>query len=149
MYNNNGYLCIIFGGGVAMYTRVGLLILCVDDERSGIINCKAAIEGFQNYSSAQYFQKASEAIDYVRANAVDISFLDIDMPDMTGFELAKVLKSHCATIKIVYLTADIQYMSCAKRQKDAFYIFKPYAKDEIIAVLEGVEEARSCDKECT
>lgn len=39
-----------------------------------------------------------EAIRYLKENAVDLMFLDIDMPEITGMELLKVLPSQPKTI---------------------------------------------------
>lgn len=39
-----------------------------------------------------------EAMNYIRENPVDLMFLDIDMPEITGLELLKILPSQPRTI---------------------------------------------------
>lgn len=39
-----------------------------------------------------------EAMDYLRDNKVDLMFLDINMPEISGMELLKILPSHPKTI---------------------------------------------------
>ena len=39
-----------------------------------------------------------EAMDYLRENKVDLMFLDINMPEITGMELLKILPTHPKTI---------------------------------------------------
>ena len=45
-----------------------------------------------------------ELLDYCRKNIVDIVFLDIDMPNMTGFEAIKKLQEYQPEITIVFVT---------------------------------------------
>lgn len=39
-----------------------------------------------------------EAMDYLRENRVDLMFLDINMPEISGMELLKILQVHPKTI---------------------------------------------------
>lgn len=39
-----------------------------------------------------------EAMDYLRENKVDLMFLDINMPEITGMELLKIIPNHPKTI---------------------------------------------------
>ncbi|MEN2398813.1 LytTR family DNA-binding domain-containing protein [Flavobacterium sp. MC2016-06] len=39
-----------------------------------------------------------EAMDYLRENKVDLMFLDINMPEISGMELLKILQTHPKTI---------------------------------------------------
>jgi DNA-binding LytR/AlgR family response regulator len=39
-----------------------------------------------------------EAMDYLRENKVDLMFLDINMPEITGMELLKIIPTHPKTI---------------------------------------------------
>ncbi|HEX9152350.1 MAG TPA: LytTR family DNA-binding domain-containing protein [Flavobacterium sp.] len=41
---------------------------------------------------------AIEAMDYLRENKVDLMFLDINMPEITGMELLKIIPTHPKTI---------------------------------------------------
>ena len=45
-----------------------------------------------------------EALSYVRAHHVDVAFLDIEMPDMNGLEMAEALKKIQPDINIVFVT---------------------------------------------
>lgn len=47
----------------------------------------------------------TELLDYCRKNVADIVFMDIDMPDMTGFEAIKTLQEHQPEISIVFVTS--------------------------------------------
>ena len=61
----------------------------------------------------------------------DIAFLDVEMPVMSGFELAKQLQAKAYKGKIVFVTGHIQY-SVKAIKADAFdYLIKPIDVDEL------------------
>lgn len=117
----------------------GLRMICVDDEQSSLLNCKAAVEGNPDVASATFFLSPTEALNYVESTPIDIAFLDIDMPEMDGFELAKKLQTLNSTIKIAFITGNIQYMRFTNRPIKAPFIFKPYADYDITDILEQVK----------
>lgn len=122
-----------------MNLQTGLRLICVDDERSALVNCKYAIEQFSDIVSVHFFETATAAIDYANANPIDVAFLDIDLPDMTGFELWEQLKKFSPTMEVAFVTGNIRYMRKSNCKVKAPYIFKPYSDSEIIDVLEQVK----------
>ena len=51
------------------------------------------------------FENGSELIEHIRNNTVDVVLLDIDMPDMNGFEAAKYICKEHKDVKIVFMSA--------------------------------------------
>ena len=51
------------------------------------------------------FGSGKELIEYISENHVDVVLLDIDMPNMNGFEVAKLLCDEYKDIKIVFMSA--------------------------------------------
>jgi CheY-like chemotaxis protein len=88
-----------FGIGVAR-------ILLVDDQPDQVEMYHFALEraGF----AVQDAQTGTEAIESVRSARPDIIVLDVRLPDMSGWDVCKVLRSDASTaqIPIVILTAD-------------------------------------------
>ena len=69
----------------------------------------------------------------------DIVFLDIDMPDGTGFDLLKKINSH--NFKLIFITAFQEHAIKAIKFSAIDYILKPVNADELIeAVNKAVEE---------
>ncbi len=122
-----------------MNHAVGLNIICVDDEQSALVNCKAAIHGNPDVTSAKYFESPTDALAHVKENPVDVALLDIDMPEMNGFELAERLKTLSETIKIAFVTGNTYYMRMANRPTKAPFVFKPYSDYDIADILEQVK----------
>jgi len=79
-------------------------IFIVDDNATNIVTAKNALEGtFKTYampSAEKMFQLLEKIIP-------DLILLDVDMPEMGGFEAIQILKSKPETknIPVVFLTA--------------------------------------------
>lgn len=64
---------------------------------------------------------------------VDLSLLDINMPNMNGIELAKEIKRRSPDTAIIFLTAYDQYALDAIRLHVSGYILKPVIEDQFDA----------------
>jgi len=85
----------------------GLNILLVEDIELNVMVAKALLEKLgQKVSVAMTGQKA---IDMVRAETFDLILLDIQLPDMNGFDVARVLLEEDLVLQtpIVALTANV------------------------------------------
>jgi diguanylate cyclase (GGDEF)-like protein len=111
-----------------MKTNNNFRILIVDDE---ILNIKlaAAYLEEENYQIS-YALNAKGTFETISLKKVDLILLDINMPEVDGFEVCKKLKSEEKTkdIPIIFLTAqtDIEYISNAFKSGGADYISKPF-----------------------
>lgn len=81
-------------------------ILCVDDNDSNLITYEALISEHKG-CRVLTADSASRALEILLKESVDLILLDIRMPEMDGFELAKLLKSNKRTrgIPVVFITA--------------------------------------------
>ncbi len=88
-----------------METTVKILI--VDDIEANLISLEYLFGEYFEEVEVLKAQSAQEALQTVLAQPVDCIILDIQMPEMDGFEVAKLLKSNKKTkdIPIVFLTA--------------------------------------------
>jgi DNA-binding LytR/AlgR family response regulator len=71
-----------------------MIINCiiVDDEVKAIEILQKSVEKLDFLRLLASFRCASEALNYVRAHSVDLIFLDINMPDLNGLEMASLLE---------------------------------------------------------
>lgn len=83
------------------------------------------------------FDSAIEAYNYLHVNEVDIVFLDIEMPEMTGLELIRNLKNK--DIIIVFTTFKHEYAVEAFELNVADYLLKPFTAARF---LQAVDKAR-------
>lgn len=80
----------------------------------------------------------ADALEYVKQNEIYVAFLDIDMPEMTGLQLAKCLKDIQPEINIVFVTAYSEYMGEAWDMYVSGYLLKPVQKRAIEKALENL-----------
>jgi len=80
---------------------------------------------------------ASFAINSSKLNPPDLILLDIKMPNMSGFEVCKILKKDetLKDIPIIFISAldDTQSKVKALNEGGVDYITKPFEKEEVIA----------------
>lgn len=77
---------------------------------------------------------ASEAILFMQDNAIDLYFLDINMPEITGLSLAKLINRKS---KIIFTTAYRDYAVDGFNLNVVDYLLKPISFDRF---LEGVQK---------
>ncbi|MEO9571887.1 MAG: LytTR family DNA-binding domain-containing protein [Polaribacter sp.] len=73
---------------------------------------------------------AIEALDFVKTNPVDLLFLDIQMPDLTGLELSKLLPKET---RVIFTTAFNEYALEGFKVEALDYLLKPFDYAEFLA----------------
>lgn len=100
--------------------------LIVDDEpiaRRGMVKL---VGSRGELSVAGVVGNADEALAFLGENSVDLVFLDIEMPGLSGMELARRLPERC---QVVFTTAYSDY-ACESYEVDATdYLMKPIDPD--------------------
>ena len=61
-------------------------VIAVDDEQNALNRFERLISQDSRLKLLSTFTKPTEAAEFVKNNQVDIAFLDIEMPGMTGLE---------------------------------------------------------------
>ena len=81
-------------------------ILCVDDNENNLFTLKALFEGKEELKVTTVLS-GEEGLRVLLSEKIDLILLDIQMPQMNGFEFAKIVKANkkTADIPIVFLTA--------------------------------------------
>ena len=123
-------------------------ILVVDDNKTNLAAAK-------NVLSSEYrvvpVMKGQQALTYLEENDCDIVLLDINMPDMDGFELLEKLRGieRCREIPVIFLTADNDAETETRGFKAgaADFLTKPFIPEVMLSrigrVLELEELRRS------
>lgn len=81
------------------------------------------------------FETGLAALSYLQSNTVDLIFLDIQMPELTGMQLLKVLKDPPA---VVLTTAYDQYAIEGYALEVTDYLLKPIAFDRFLQAAQKV-----------
>lgn len=77
--------------------------IIIDDEATARMIIRKLCSEVSDISVVEEFSNAIQAIKYLNQNKVDLIFLDIQMPDFTGFDFIQTLKS---PPRIIVTTSD-------------------------------------------
>ena len=108
--------------------------IAVDDEPLALDMVSKFIEQTSFLSLQSKFDNAIQALGYVNQNEVDLIFLDIQMPDLSGMELARILDGKTSTKKpkIIFTTAYNQFAVEGYKVDALDYLLKPFSYEEFL-----------------
>ena len=108
--------------------------IAVDDEPLALDMVSKFIEQTSFLSLQSKFDNAIQALGYVNQNEVDLIFLDIQMPDLSGMELARILdgKTNSKKPKIIFTTAYNQFAVEGYKVDALDYLLKPFSYEEFL-----------------
>ncbi|RSJ63712.1 response regulator transcription factor [Streptococcus gordonii] len=117
-------------------------IMIVEDEylvRQGI----ASLVNYEQFGMQVIAQAENgrEAWKKFQENPADILLTDINMPQMNGLELAKLVREQAPKCHIVFLTGydDFDYARTAIKLGADDYLLKPFSKDDVEEMLAKVQ----------
>ena len=122
-------------------------IIVVDDEMSALHVFLYEIMYEKDVDYKFFRDDPNQILEYVASCGADAAFLDVKMPNVNGIELARTLISVSPRIKIVFITGlTIGFSDLPEdvRANTVGFIYKPYAKDELIKCLNAVAEGIPC-----
>jgi two-component system, LytTR family, response regulator LytT len=112
-----------------------LTCIAVDDEPLALGLVCAFIEQTPFLQLVGRYSNAIEALRGLHEQSVDLLFLDIQMPDLTGLELARVLdpgSSGRQVPRVIFTTAYNQYALEGYRVDALDYLLKPFNYEEFL-----------------
>jgi len=116
-----------------------LKIILIDDEPKAIRSLEWEIANFcDGVEVLETFTDPNEAISYLKHNDPDCVFLDVEMPEMDGFQLLDHFKKR--TFCVVFVTAYNQYAVKAIKENAMDYLLKPIDSDDLISTIEKLKD---------
>lgn len=100
-------------------------IIIVEDEKPILNLHERLLETYGPFQIVGCFTSPFDALEEIPKLEVDAILLDIEMPRMTGIELAKSLVEKGIDVPVVFTTAHQQYAVQAFRVQALDYILKP------------------------
>ena len=110
-------------------------VLCVDDERLLMEDTVALCLELDQVDEAKGFTRPAEALRWLEQERADVALLDIDMPGMTGIELAAAIREIWPDIPVIFLTGYTQYALEAYEVHPTSYLLKPVKKEKLAAEI--------------
>ena len=115
-----------------------LTCVIVEDEFPAREELKYFLTKHKEISLEKEFENPIDSLKYLQENKVDIVFLDINMPELDGMSLGKILTKLNPNIKIIFITAYRDYAAEAFEIKAFDYLLKPYSEKRITEVLNNL-----------
>jgi len=117
-----------------------ITILIVDDNKNNLFSLRSIIEKYFKNVQVIEAHNGIIALSILLKQKADFIFLDIQMPQMDGFETAKMIKTRQKTrhIPIVFLTAAYKSEDFQKKGYDVGavdYLTKPIDSKQLIAKI--------------
>lgn len=96
--------------------------IVVDDEPLALDQLEGYVSRLPDLKLLQSFNNAIKALDYLYYNDVDLMFVDINMPDLSGMEFVKACEN---PPKVIFTTAHREYAAEGFKVDAADYLLKP------------------------
>lgn len=80
----------------------------------------------------------SEAIDFLQENKVDLIFLDLNLPEMSGWDLVELLKKNSIESRLILVTGSVSTEDNERVKNDGFIhaIYeKPISESDLQEIL--------------
>lgn len=127
--------------------KVPLTVLVVDDERPALDELAYLLGRDPRVAEVLTCDSATETLRMLQEIEIDAVFLDVQMPGLTGLELAQVLARFREPPPIVFVTAHDQHAVEAFELQAVDYVLKPVRDDRlaeavrrVVGVVEGVAD---------
>lgn len=112
-------------------------VMIVDDEqpaREELAFMLGEIAGVEVIGEAA---SGMEAVKKAKDQKPDLLFLDIQLPDLTGLQVAEILNEFDFPIQVVFLTAYDHFAIEAFKLRAFHYLLKPYDSEDLQEVFEN------------
>ena len=113
-------------------------VILVDDRKLILQGGLPVLEEILPYAEVTGFTDANEAVSYAKENRVSLAFLDIELREMTGFELCRALLDLNPRTNVVYLTAYSNYALDAWTTGASGFMLKPITPEGVREQLENL-----------
>lgn len=120
-------------------------VIVIDDEPYSRDELKHLLSKYPFIDVIDEAESGEVGLAKVIAHSPDVLFLDIEMQDLSGIELAKQLQSLRKEPRIVFATAYPDYAAKAFRYDAVDYLLKPFSEDELDETVQRLHQLMLSD----
>ena len=110
--------------------------IIVDDEKVMLRIFENMSSGIPDINLVGSFERPGDAVRYALDNPVDLAFLDVELPGVSGVELALRLRSIRKDMLIVFVTAYEEYVWQFNRVGGDYFLLKPFTRETLEMAME-------------
>jgi two-component system, LytTR family, response regulator LytT len=111
--------------------------IAIDDEPLALQLVNSYISKTPFLEHVASFDNPLDAMDFLSTNSVDLIFLDIHMPDLSGIEFTRILEN---PPKIIFTTAYEKYALEGFKLEAVDYLLKPFSYEEFLKAAKKAEK---------
>ncbi len=117
-------------------------ILICDDETKNINDLQKYVEEYMNNRGVSFeIEATTNPIGVVKSDAIyDLVFLDIQMPELDGFKVARELKERNSKVVVFFITAFNEYQDDAMDLQVFRFFEKPFDVKRLYSSLDKAME---------
>lgn len=106
-------------------------IIAVDDESIALEGLMDVIKEAAPNAVLHGFEYPEDVLEHIKTNECNVAFIDVEMPGMSGVELAQILKLHNPDINIIFATGFEEYRREAYDMHASGYLTKPITPEKV------------------
>ncbi|WMT40990.1 response regulator [Paenibacillus sp. D2_2] len=113
-------------------------VMAVDDELPALRMAESVLRTFDDVQICGLYNDPEELLEQMDTVDVDMVFIDIEMPGMSGLELAGRIQEHKSDVAIAFVTAYEHYAVDAFETEALDYVMKPITVERLRKTLDRV-----------
>ena len=123
----------------------GISLLIADDHEIFRVGLLALLKDIKSLGQVIEAENGKQVLDLLERVHIDVVFLDINMPELNGFDVVKLAKERYPDVKIVVLSghADKENIIKMLHAGASGYLSKDADKSELVAAIGKVMEGKS------
>ena len=116
-----------------------ITVLIVDDDENSLRMSRTAMEHLVDPERIRCARTAAGTMAVLDAEKIDLAFLDIDMPDTSGFAIAEYIGRNLPQVKFVFLTGYVDFAARSYDYEPLDFLIKPIDLMRLRKTLERYE----------
>lgn len=109
--------------------------MIIEDDEEALSLLEIYLQAFSEIELIAKTTSPLKGIKLLKRKNPELVFLDIDMPDTDGLEIAKSIQENDLRTEVVFTTAHSKYAFHALHLEPLDYLLKPFGPEDIIAVI--------------
>ncbi len=115
-------------------------VIIIEDHPIVVFNLKLGLHGFDGVEVVETYSSGKSLMNSTILSDIDVALLDINLPDLNGFEISKYLKTNYPSIKIIGISSfeDYEHISLLLENGGDGYIVKGAKNSEMLEAITKV-----------
>ncbi|MCD8106603.1 MAG: LytTR family DNA-binding domain-containing protein [Oscillospiraceae bacterium] len=118
-------------------------VILVDDEPYVLDTVAALLQEYPDFSVVGTAESRDEALEILETTAIDAAFLDIQMPNGSGFMLASDIHKKLPGVSIVFLTGHAGFALEGYDYAPVDFLVKPVKRERFAETLQRIRDHQS------